>query len=44
MIDASWLMKTDEGDATALRPLGDSTLVNAHVARTFGFNDECPAT
>jgi hypothetical protein len=26
-----WRLKTDEGDATALRPLGDSTLVNMSV-------------
>ena len=28
-----WRLQTDEGDATALRPLGDSTLVNLSVWR-----------
>jgi hypothetical protein len=28
-----WRLQTDEGDATALRPLGDSTLVNMSVWR-----------
>ena len=28
-----WRLKTDDGDATALRPLGDSTIVNMSVWR-----------
>ncbi|MFN7569838.1 MAG: DUF3291 domain-containing protein [Betaproteobacteria bacterium] len=28
-----WRLKTDEGDATALRPLGENTLVNVSVWR-----------
>ena len=31
-----WRLKTEEGDATALRPLGEDTLVNVSVWRDVG--------